>query len=104
MKQEKFIISVGLNDKETKTQIITTDEALNLVNKTVLNGFGGATIYLANGIYKHDNGQIVCENTIRIELLFSTLEDVRNLCKELKTIFNQESILLEHQVLNADFI
>lgn len=53
---KKFTLYVGLNDKDTKQQKISTLESFKMVNNIILSYCDGATIYEADGIYKHDNG------------------------------------------------
>lgn len=99
---EKFNIYLGLNDKDTKTQQISTVEAYKIVNNMIICDFGGGTIFEADGIYKHDNGVIVTEKTLKIELMFTTIEKIKTFANELKKIFNQESVVIEKQLINSE--
>lgn len=94
----RYEIFVGLNDKDTKTQLIDTQDAFNIVSVKAVKAFGGATITADNkGVYTHDNGEMVCESTIKIDLLFITnTENLENFLRELLKDFNQESILVVH--------
>ena len=92
---EKFILYVGLNDKDTKTQKIDTLSAYNLANNILLNYVEGATVTQSKGIYKHQNGNVVIENTLIIELLFTDTNTVEAIAKELKIALNQESIAIQ---------
>ena len=97
----KFTIITGLNDKDTKTQIINTKEAYNRIIKVLHNNkVEGATFTEAKGLYIHDNGEAVFENSIKIELLFIEELTAKNICKELKIALNQEAVVLE--ILNLD--
>jgi hypothetical protein len=71
---KKFTLYVGLNDKDTKTQLVSTLEAYKVINNVLLQYVDGATIFEARGIYKHDDGTFTTENTFRIELLFVETE------------------------------
>lgn len=101
---EKFILYLGLNDKDTKKQEINTIEAYKIVNNVVNNYCDGATIYECQGIYKHDNGTIVFEKTLKIELMFVDRLTVVSLVKDLKEIFNQESIVLQKEIVESELI
>lgn len=92
---KKFTLYVGLNDKDSKKQEISTEDALTFTHYMLLNHVDGATISTAKGIYKHDNGDIVTENTIRIELLFIDDETVKRIVEKLKNHFNQESVAVQ---------
>ena len=103
---KQFTLYMGLKDKETKTQKIDTMEAYKIVsNILIASGFDGATIFNAVGIYKHDNGEVVTENTLRIEILefdVSIFDNVKSLVETLKNVFNQESIAVQIQTVNSD--
>ena len=68
---KKFTLYMGLNDKDAKVQVISTIEAYKVVSNIIAKDFGGGTIFEAQGIYKHDDGKIVFEKTLRIEILFA---------------------------------
>lgn len=101
---EKFILYVGLNDKDTKVQKINTLEAYKIVNNIVMQYTNGATIYEANGIYKHNDGTIVIEKTLRIELMFIDREIVNKIIDILKRVLNQESIVLQIEKINSELV
>ena len=97
---EKFILYVGLNDKDTKTQLVTTPNAKRIVNQIV----GDCSIQEITGFYTHENGEKVEENTLKVEKLFSDDASVRMMCGELKKELNQESIALEKVMTNSILI
>ena len=102
--EKKFILNVGLNDKDTKLQRIDSIEAYKIVENTLLNnGLSGYTIYQGKGLYKHDNGEITQENTLIIEVLFTTDEVINKIIKILKQVLNQESILKQVQEIELSF-
>lgn len=98
---EKFTLYLGLNDKDTKTQKIGTIEAYKICNNILMNYTNGATIFEANGLYKHEDGIIVVEKTLRIELLFVNEQIVKLIVEQLKQVFNQESIAVQSEVINS---
>lgn len=83
----KFTLYVGLNDKDSKKQEISTLEAYKIINKLLLNYTDGATIFEATGIYKHDDGTFTTEKTLRIELLFIDRAVVLEIVEQLKKDF-----------------
>ncbi len=104
MKQNKYILNVGLNDKDTKLQKIDSIEAYKIVENTLLNnGLSGYTIYQGKGLYKHDSGEITQENTLIIEILFSDDKTINNIINILKQVLNQESILKQVQEITISF-
>jgi hypothetical protein len=103
-KEKKFILNIGLNDKDTKIQKISTIEAYKIVENTLLNkDIKGYTIYEGQGLYKHDNGEITRENTLIVELMFVEEEQVDKVLQTLKITLNQESILKQVQELFITF-
>lgn len=102
MELTKFTLFVGLNDKDSKKQEISTLNAYKVVYNLITSDFGGGTISEATGIYKHEDGTIVTEITLRIELLFTTAEKVKNLVQDLKRVLNQESIAVQKDVVSSE--
>lgn len=102
MKTKQTNLYIGLNDKETKAQKIDTIEAYKIVYNILLNnGINGATIYNAMGIYKHDNGDVVFENTLKVELIEATSQAVEKSITEIKKAFNQESVIYSDGFINS---
>ena len=97
----KFTIIAGLNDKETKKQEITTEEAYNrIINILYINNIEGATFTDAKGVYIHRDGTAVFENSIKIELLFITEKQARTVADQIRNFLNQEAVVLE--IINID--
>lgn len=101
---DKYTLYLGLNDKDTKVQKISTLEAYKIVSNICAKMFGGATIFEAQGVYTHDNGQIVFEKTLRIEILFAELEQIKEFVNILKITFNQESVAVQKEVINSELM
>lgn len=98
-----YTIFVGLNDRVTKKQEIPTTEAEEYIKGITCQAFEGATVSMAYGIYKHENGTQVVENTIRIELVFVNDENVKKYVRDLKEFFNQESIMVSMVETTTEF-
>ena len=102
---KRYTLYLGLNDKDTKTQKIDTIEAYKVCQNMCADFFGGGTIFSAKGVYKHDDGSIVIENTLRIEVLEfnnSIREQVRDFVGTLKSVFNQESVAVQIEQVNSE--
>ena len=100
---QKITLYVGLNDKDTKTQKIDTQEANKITMNIITSYTDGATIFNATGIYKHEDGTIVLENTLRIELYEVNDEALTAIIDTLKRTLNQESIIKQTEVVNSVF-
>ena len=94
---KKYTLYCGLNDKDTKKQEITLPEATGIVRNACLAYADGATIYEADGIYKHSSGELVAEKTLRVELLMVEQPIVRSIVNSIKALLNQESIAVQEQ-------
>lgn len=103
----KKTIYLGLNDQKTKTQLINTLEAYKIINNLIANDFSGGTIFEAQGIYKHADGAVVIEKTLRIELLlFEAAESLKvdALILTLKKVFNQESVAVQTEHITSELV
>lgn len=99
---EKYTLYIGLNDKDSKVQKISTVEAVKIVTNLCTTFTDGATIFEADGVYKHDDGTIVIEKTLRVELLFIDKQSVRQIVNTVKQILNQESVAVQHEVVDSE--
>lgn len=101
----KYSLYIGLNDKDTKTQKVDTLEAYkilcNLLKSYNVEGF---TVYNAHGFYVHDDGSFTVENTLKVELMFIEEKKVDDIIKQLKTIFNQESIIKQVEEVTSELV
>lgn len=101
---ERYVLYMGLNDKDSHVQMIADVEAYKIVRNIILSYVSGATIFSGSGIFQHDDGTIVIENTFRIELIGTDRGTVDQIISDLKRAFNQESILLTSETIQTDFI
>lgn len=101
---KKNTLYLGLNDKDRKIQVIDTVEAVKMVSNILAKSVGGGTIFSARGIYTHENGDIVIEETLRIEVFGAEDSEIIDLVEVLKKIFNQEAIVVETAMVNSVFM
>lgn len=99
----KTTLYIGLNDKESKRQEINTSEAIKILSNLLLD-IGGATIYNATGIYTHENGDIIIENTLRVELFEINQQTLKNKIEIIKQVLNQESIIIQQENVNTTIL
>lgn len=93
---EKFVLYVGLNDKDTKKQEIDTQKAINIVcNILARQGITDLTIQQGVGVYTHEDGIRTFENSLIITMLFIEKIQVANAVSDIKTILNQEAVVFE---------
>ena len=89
-KLEKHTLLIGLNDKDTKKQIIKTSRAKSLIAQVC----GDCTMIDCTGVYTHNNGVQVKEKSVKVEMLFKNDNDVNEYAKALKKILNQAEIYI----------
>ena len=99
-KLEQYSMFIGLNDKDSKKQEVKTNDAIKLVSN-VINGGSISTIH---GVYTHEDGTKVNETTLKVDILYSDDATVRMYANDLKRLLNQESILIQQNVINGMFI
>lgn len=97
----KVILFCGLFDKDSKAQEVSTLDAYKVASNLLTEIIGFGTITEACGVYTHDDGTVVQEPTLRIEVSGVELEPMKRLAIALKQAFNQESIGFE--VIKSDF-
>lgn len=101
----KYNIYIGLNDKDSKKQEVSTRIAKEEVIRILTNNnINGLTMYKVNGVFKHKTGKIVFEKSLKVELLEVEEEEVIKSIEELKKALNQESILLEKEKKEISFL
>lgn len=95
----KYTFFIGLSDKDAKVQVIGTIDAERIVERVFAShGVDGATITGARGIYVHHSGEVVTEETIVVQVFeFGEPVPAKDICSDLKTMLNQESIAVERR-------
>lgn len=102
---KKHTLFIGLNDKDSKLQEITTLDAYKIINRVIIGvGYDGCTISESMGIFKHESGEVVFEKSLRVEILYSEDKKTMDAIKQLKTLLNQESIGLQVEQVTSQFI
>lgn len=89
---KRITFYIGLQDKDTKTELIKYNEAC----KIIANRLDVFTIQKAQGCYEYDDGSLCFENTL-IVTAFENYSDnyINVLVNNFKLDFNQESIGVE---------
>lgn len=102
---KKITLYIGLNDKDSKIQEINTIDAYKLVSNVI--GVD-STITEGRGIYKHEDGTVVSETSLIVELLdFCNALDkgwIKSKINQIKTLLNQESVAVQYQEVDSELI
>jgi len=102
----KYNIYIGMFDKDTKQQEISSQEFFNTVRKVMrLKDIKNYTIYKCKGHYQHEDGTTVCEPSLNVEIIehenwtnFLYINDVKHMLCDL---LNQESVLITKQEIEV---
>lgn len=101
----KITFYVGLADKDTKTQKINTLDAYGVVNNILQ---ADATISECRGVYTHEGGDVVIENTLEIVLLDfnGTMGRAWIIQKAdaIKAALNQESVAVQEEEIKSELL
>lgn len=102
-----FNFSIGFDDKDAKTQILSDAEILETVKKLTAKYLGFWTISKVNeGVYTYNDGDIATEKSINVNFksqVFDRLQ-LRTYIENLKKQLNQESILFSYTKENVEFL
>lgn len=101
---KSYVIMLGLNDKDSKTQKYDTVEAYKIAQNLVVSRIGFGTISQAYGVYTHNDGTPIIEVSLRIEIAGVERSKIVGLVEILKETFNQESVMLQELETNVNFI
>lgn len=94
---DKYLLYIGLNDKDTNNQEITTKEARTIINSICLKYIDGYTVVEANGGWTNETGLQVQENTLVYTIYGISEETLTKIMDEIIIKLNQSSILVEVQ-------
>lgn len=95
--KEKYVLYIGLNDKDTYTQIISVEEAKKIINDICIKYADGYTVTEANGGWIDETGALTEEISLVYTLSNVEETDVVSIMDEVLAALNQNSILVERQ-------
>ncbi|HHU87291.1 MAG TPA: DUF3574 domain-containing protein [Peptococcaceae bacterium] len=99
----KYTLYIGLNDKNTYTQLLSTEDAVNRVADIALKYVDGFTQLSGKGAYKDEKGIITHENCLIFEFYDTNEEQIKAIMDEVLQELNQNSILIERQRVSYEF-
>lgn len=94
---EKYLLYIGLNDKDTYQQEITTEDARRTVNTICAKYADGYTASDASGGWVDQTGTLTQENTLVYAFYDISEEQLVCLMDDVLVALNQNSILVEKQ-------
>lgn len=99
----KYVLYIGLNDKDTYSQIIPTEEAKKIVNGICAKYVDGYTVMEANGGWVDETGALTEEMSLVYTLCNVEEENVILVMNEVLTALNQNSILVERHNISYTY-
>ena len=99
----KYVLYIGLNDKDTCSQIIPTEEAKEIVNGICVKYAEGYTVTEANGGWIDEAGALTEEVSLVYTITNAEEADVVSIMDEVLTALNQNSILVERQEISYTY-
>ena len=101
---DQFVMYVGTNDKDTYKLEITKEEAREIVDEVCLRLFPyGYTLQEATGAWTDEANNITHEYTLVCYFDGADIGTVHKAADELIEKLNQNSILIEHKLINIDY-
>ena len=91
----RFTVSIGLNDKDARRQLLTATEAKARLNGIAAGHVGGFTVHHAEGYWTDASGAAASEETLVYTFLETTDAQMAAMAAQMKAALNQESILVE---------
>lgn len=102
---QKYTLYIGLNDKDTKTQLIGTLDAYHIITRIL--GVD-STITECKGVYTHDNGVITFETSLQVVLLdfdgAITADWLKHKVNDIKRELNQESVAVQREKIESELM
>lgn len=99
----KYVLYIGLNDKDTYSQIVSAEEAKEIVNGICTKYVDGYTVMEANGGWVDETGVMSEEMSLVYTLSNVEEADVVFIMDEVLSALNQGSILVERQDISYTY-
>lgn len=101
----KTTLYIGLNDKDTHTQILSNEYAIKVIQNCFRHkGIESYTIQEALGMYKDERENTLLIHIISKEDSYKLQCSIINAVVQLKNELNQESILMETNIIAGELM
>jgi hypothetical protein len=99
--EKEYILYIGLNDKDEYRQIISTEEAQEIINAICIRYVDGYTMSKAEGAWVDEKGILTSEETL-VYTIRGEKENIIRVMDDILPALNQNAILLEEK--SSDFM
>jgi len=103
VKNGQYILYIGTNDKDTYEQVISTADAINIVNSICAKYVDGYTVSKAKGGWIDEKGILTQENTLVYTFTGVKETEIVAIMREILIAMNQNSILVERKNVSKTF-
>lgn len=100
---EQYVMYVGTNDKDTYTQLISTEKAIDILDEICLKYLDGYTIQVGYGRWSDEKGIKTNENTIICYFDYTDINTVHKIADEVIDSLNQNSVLIETGRISSEY-
>lgn len=87
-----------------KKQILDTEQYIEQLKKLCFTYHVPFSVAVEEGGYFHENGEYVEEKTLVLILIDEEKEIIQNIARDLRSLFNQESILVTEDGVRGCYI
>lgn len=98
-----YTLYIGLNDKDTNVQEMTTEAARATVDDICLRHVGGFTAYEAQGGWTDDDGMLVRENTLVYVFYDATEAQITAIMDEVLAALRQSAVLVSTETVRMSY-
>lgn len=95
----EYVLYIGLNDKDTYNQIISTQDAKQTINAICTKYVTGYTIIEAQGGWVDEKYMLTQENTLVYYFRGACETDIRAIMEEVLLELNQNTIMMEERTI-----
>ena len=99
----QYVMYVGTNDKDTYSQIISTEEAKNIIDDICFKYLEGYTIQDAVGSFVDETGTATHESTIACYFDGADESTIYKIADEVIETLNQNTVLIEKTYIEMDY-
>ena len=99
----RYTLYIGLNDKDTGTQEISTEKAREIVDAICCKYVEGFTVFQAQGGWTDDSGQITKENTLVYMFSYADPTQITAIMDEVIPVLNQSVILVHTDTVQSAY-
>lgn len=104
IKNNKFELLVGINDQNTHKEEFAVDDIIKIIAQYFIEKEAGFSIIPQKGATHYADGKMFVENGFNITIIGVIKEDMMELQKNIKSMLNQETVILSENEIEVMYI